>query len=286
MLQDVFKAGKPDIDTDDVVKKYTRNSRDADKHKVALEPGLLHVSENETKSRIGPEDDVRSESSISTITESRSALESCYTSTTTSVVTPNKRRNVQSRDWADYFGKSATPRSTSQSMSSVCDSFDNIDQKDLERYEADDSDEVYNYVRLNLENENLTDEDLRQQRLSQHLDSITKLSIPNTDLVETVTTSSGEKIVGSGKKKSKRKVAEEIKQSEEKGKIKQQHEKSSGPARWFKGRDKKSRVRLFTVEELVTTQEFTDPTFLHNYQTSRDQANHVPWEEAVLTVSL
>ncbi|KAL5020383.1 hypothetical protein ScPMuIL_003275 [Solemya velum] len=292
ILQDVFKSEKPQIDTDDIVKKRTRTPFGADqtengdaKTSEGSLKGKPHTGNTLVNSSVGSDEDIRSDSSVSTITNSQSVLESCYSSTTTSAVTSNKQHIDQPRDWADYFGKSATPRPTSETTNSVCDSFENIDwnRKDLEIYEADDDDEVYNYVKLNLENENLTDEDLRKQRLSQHLNSLARISSPSNDLVETVTTSSGEKIVYSSKKKAKRKVAEEIKQSEEKGKTFYGKEKSHGPLRWFKGRDKKSHVKLFTVEELVTTQEFTDPNFLHSYQSSRDQVSSVPWEDAVLT---
>lgn len=77
---------------------------------------------------------------------------------------------------------------------------DNDDEHDVDDddfdgdYYDDDDDNSYNYVRLNLENEDMPDDKLREHRLTQHLKSIERLNNERSDLVETVVTATGRRL--------------------------------------------------------------------------------------------
>ncbi|XP_059171293.1 uncharacterized protein LOC131952573 isoform X2 [Physella acuta] len=64
-----------------------------------------------------------------------------------------------------------------------------------DNYESDDEDECFVGVRVNVENEDLTDEGLRIHRLQRHLQSVQKLRQNNEEIIETIITGTGEKLV-------------------------------------------------------------------------------------------
>ncbi|XP_046571442.1 uncharacterized protein LOC124279650 [Haliotis rubra] len=155
------------------------------------------------------------------------------------------------------------PTQNSQSQMSYCS-------------EDDDENVCYNYVRLNLENEDLPDEVLRNHRLFRHLEAVQRLNTENSDVIETVVTASGERISSDSSDDSSSRFINV--REEESDKSVQKHALND---------KKQRRVKLFNLCELVSKRELTQSDFLECYDRSADvihtQRCHdnldLPWDQ-------
>ncbi|XP_071098188.1 uncharacterized protein [Haliotis cracherodii] len=150
-------------------------------------------------------------------------------------------------------------------------------QSQMSYYSEDDDENVcYNYVRINLENEDLPDELLRNHRLFRHLEDVRRLSTENSDVIETVVTASGDRISSDSSDESSNRFINV--REEESDKSVQEHPVND---------KKKRKVKLFNHCELVSKRELTQSDFLECYDRSADvihsQRCHddldLPWDQ-------
>ncbi|XP_067653036.1 uncharacterized protein [Haliotis asinina] len=168
-----------------------------------------------------------------------------------------------SADSSSDFLSVSCPTQNSQSQMTYCS-------------EDDDENVCYNYVRLNLENEDLPDEVLRNHRLFRHLEAVQRLSTENSDVIETVVTASGERISSDSSDDSTTRFINVREQESDKSV--QKHAVND---------KKKRRVKLFNLCELVSKRELTQSDFLECYDRSADvihtQRCHdnldLPWDQ-------
>ncbi|KAH9509592.1 hypothetical protein Btru_043968 [Bulinus truncatus] len=125
--------------------------------------------------------------------------------TTSSANTLSTATSTQSVDRHSHYRRHKSSRTFRSSSSSSrqrnhydADEYwsDNESDDDDEEDEDDDDDESYTpLVRLNVDNEDLPHEALRIDRLHRHLESVKKLHQSSEDIIETIITGTGEKLI-------------------------------------------------------------------------------------------
>ncbi|XP_052084330.1 uncharacterized protein LOC127721609 isoform X1 [Mytilus californianus] len=201
--------------------------------------------------------------------ESPSATESVYSSTLTSDQTVTDQ-------FSDWTSRTETLRRES------CDSGSEWWQENNGYYneEEDDIDDGHSRVRLNVDNEDLPDEMLRQHRLNQHLKSVEKINAHRTDVIETVITASGRQLGRSNPSKVPKPAP---RPSLNKEQPKYNKESKRGTSIFSKIKNK-SKVKLFSAEDVGPSREISQSEFLESYDRSRDGAkNDLKWDEVSLT---
>ncbi|XP_055873447.1 uncharacterized protein LOC106051621 [Biomphalaria glabrata] len=226
--------------------------------------------------------------------------------TTSSAYTPSTTISAQSTDRHRRRRGSHTFRSSSSSKSSRLRSNDYDDYwSDNESDDDDDDDESFApLVRLNLDNEDLPDEALRIDRLHRHLESVQKLHQNSEDIIETIITGTGEKLVPHdrfasgtsytrtlplGHKESSDSwlVADQAEHSNSSTKAKSEGLKSS-KLKVFKPRGL-SAAQLFNHEKalLKNMRELTDSEFEETFERRHDinvkrrqqMDSEIPWDQ-------
>lgn len=230
---------------------------------------VVNETENE---RQNIEDSNFAGNSLQLSPESPSATESVYTTTLTS-------NNTMADQFSDWTSKSDTLCRES------CDSGSEWWNENRGYYEdeEEDLDDEHNRVRLNVDNEDLSDDMLRQHRLNQHLKSVEKINCHRNDVIETVVTASGRQLGRSSPSKVP-KPAPRLSLNKESTKQKNDSKKMTSI---FNKIRNKSKVKLFSVEDVVSSREITESEFMESYDRSRDGAtNDLKWDEVSLTVSI
>jgi hypothetical protein len=230
---------------------------------------VVNETENE---RQNIEDSNFAGNSLQLSPESPSATESVYTTTLTS-------NNTMADQFSDWTSKSDTLCRES------CDSGSEWWNENRGYYEdeEEDLDDEHNRVRLNVDNEDLSDDMLRQHRLNQHLKSVEKINCHRNDVIETVVTASGRQLGRSNPSKVP-KPAPRLSLNKESTKQKNDSKKMTSI---FNKIRNKSKVKLFSVEDVVSSREITESEFMESYDRSRDGAtNDLKWDEVSLTVSI
>lgn len=149
-------------------------------------------------------------------------------------------------------------------------------------YEEDD-DLSYNNVVLNLENEDAPDEVLRTHRITQHLQSMERFSTERTDVVETVVTASGRRLGGRSR------PDPSYLENPDPRLTHQRYVKPSGqpnsPRRRKSKERQRSKIKLFSHEDIQSSAELSKAEFLDGYGRTTD-GREKRWDEVSLTVSV
>ncbi|CAC5362909.1 unnamed protein product [Mytilus coruscus] len=166
--------------------------------------------------------------------ESPSATESVYSSTLTSDQTVTDQ-------FSDWTSRTETLRRESYDSGSEWWQENNGYYNE----EEDDIDDGHSRVRLNVDNEDLPDEMLRQHRLNQHLKSVEKINAHRTDVIETVVTASGRQLGRSNPSKVPKPAP---RPSLNKEQPKHNKESKRGTSIFSKIKNK-SKVKLFSADD-------------------------------------
>ncbi|XP_021362475.1 uncharacterized protein LOC110456212 isoform X2 [Mizuhopecten yessoensis] len=161
------------------------------------------------------------------------------------------------------------------------------DEDEEDEYYDDDDTFSGNNVVLNLENEDAPDEVLREHRLSQHLQAMKRFNTERTDLVETVVTASGRRLGGRVRPDPSYIHNPDLRLSHHRY---NQQEAKSDSLRNGKIKDRqRSKIKLFSEEDIQGPSELTQSEFLDSYgrtagefgRTTEKQEKR--WDEVSLT---
>lgn len=203
-----------------------------------------------------------------------SPSESMYTSTLTSESTAVDK-------YSDWTSRSDTLKRES------CESgsewwHENHGYYDDEEDGIDGDDDDDGRVRLNVDNEDLPDDMLRQHRLTQHLKSVEKITSQHNDVIETVVTASGRQL---GRQNPSKIPKAAPRPSLVKEPVKQKETKRV--SNLFSRIRNKNKVKLFNPADVPPSREITESEFRESYDRSCDaDKNDLKWDEVSLTVGI